>query len=121
MRLLADENVPRAIVDELRSRGHDLVWVRATSPGISDPEVLTLARAEARILLTFDKDFGELAFRQRLDVSPGVVLVRLLLPPEELARRVAEVLESRDDWSGQFSVVEQERVRMVTPVSRSDR
>lgn len=116
MRLLADENVPRAVVDELRRWGHDLDWIRTASPGISDPEVLERARVEDRIVLTFDKDFGELAFRQRLPCGCGVILLRLVLPPDELATRIADVLASRDDWPGHFSVVEAERIRMVVLV-----
>lgn len=39
-----------------------IVWIRTDSPGISDPDMLSHVQAENRILLTFDKDFGELAF-----------------------------------------------------------
>jgi predicted nuclease of predicted toxin-antitoxin system len=63
MRILADENFPGDAVTALREQGHDVLWIRTDAPGISDHEVLTHAQAEARILITFDKDFGELAFR----------------------------------------------------------
>ena len=63
MRFLADENFPGLAVSELRKRGHDVSWVLTDSPGISDQEVLGRAKDENRILLTFDKDFGELVFR----------------------------------------------------------
>jgi hypothetical protein len=51
--------VPR--VAALRAEGHDVVWVRVVSPGMRDPDVLAWAIREGRVLLTFDKDFGELA------------------------------------------------------------
>jgi predicted nuclease of predicted toxin-antitoxin system len=57
-RLLANENFPGAAVEALRSRGHDVAWVRTDAPGSSDREVLHRAVSEARILITFDKDFG---------------------------------------------------------------
>ena len=61
MHLLADENFPRLVVQELRSRGHDVVWVSEERSGISDSEVLTFATTNERLLITFDKeDFGKL-------------------------------------------------------------
>ena len=59
MRLCANENVPGDCVDALRRREHGVRWVRETSPGSSDDQVLSLAQNEQRLLLTFDKDFGE--------------------------------------------------------------
>ena len=61
MRFLANENFPGAAVAMLQSTGHDVVWLRTAAPGASDPEVLAWAARDARTLLTFDKDFGELA------------------------------------------------------------
>ena len=61
MRLLANENVPKSAVDALRSHGHDVAWVRTDRPGATDVDVLSKAVLETRVLLTFDKDFGELA------------------------------------------------------------
>lgn len=72
MRFLANEKFPLDAVEVLRQNGHDVVWIRVESPGISDPEVLSRAQAENRILLTFDKDFGELAFRSKLPPSASV-------------------------------------------------
>jgi predicted nuclease of predicted toxin-antitoxin system len=61
MRFLANENFPGTAVKALEMAGNDIVWVRAAAPGCSDQEVLAWAAREERILLTFDKDFGELA------------------------------------------------------------
>jgi uncharacterized protein (DUF433 family) len=61
MRFLANENFPGAAVQLLQSAGHDILWVRTAAPGTSDPDVLAWAARESRILLTFDKDSGELA------------------------------------------------------------
>jgi predicted nuclease of predicted toxin-antitoxin system len=61
MRLLADENFPSAGVEALNAAGADIVSVRSAAPGLSDSEVLAWAVREQRVLLTFDKDFGELA------------------------------------------------------------
>lgn len=63
MDLLINENVPAAVLAALRGRGHDATWIRTTAPGSSDIEVLEIAQKENRNHLTFDKDFGELAFQ----------------------------------------------------------
>jgi hypothetical protein len=63
MRLLADENFPGDAVAQLKAAGHDVVWVRTAAPGITDSEIVAWAAREERIILTFDKDFGELAWR----------------------------------------------------------
>src|ERR1700746_1508904 len=80
MRFLQDENIPGDAVPELETAGHDIVWVRTVAPGSKDEDVLALAVREERIILTFDKDFGELAWRTGLPVSTGIVLFRLPMP-----------------------------------------
>ena len=113
MRFLANENFPGAAVAALRAHGHDIVWVRTSAPGISDPDVLAWAARENRILLTFDKDFGELATGSALPPACGVVLLRIPMPtPGEVGQRLAELIVRRDDWAGHFSVIEPGRVRM---------
>jgi len=119
MRILANENFPEDAVVALRRAGHDVVWIRTDAPGIVDADVLRRAQAEDRLLVTFDKDFGELAFRAGLPASSGVVLFRISVPSSDHVARVAlSVLESRDDWAGHFSVVEDRRIRM-TPLAHS--
>ncbi len=113
MRFLADENFPGDAVTALRSAGHDVVWVSTVASGVSDVNVLAMAEDARRILLTFDKDFGELAWRAGRPALCGVLLFRLPLSPAisigaALAARIAE----RDDWAGHFSVIEPGRVRM---------
>jgi predicted nuclease of predicted toxin-antitoxin system len=116
MRILANENFPGDAVSALRERGHDVAWVRSDAPGSSDVEVLEHAQAEGRILVTLDKDFGELAFRSGLPASSGVVLFRISVPsPSYVARVAVAALESRTDWAGNFAVVEDDRIR-ITPL-----
>ena len=63
MRFLANENFPGDAVTALKSAKHDIVWVRTAAAGSKDEDVLAWAERESRVLLTFDKDFGELAWR----------------------------------------------------------
>ena len=113
MRFLANENFPRAAVEGLRAAGHDVAWIRTEAPGATDEQVLARSRDEGRVLITFDKDFGELVLRRGLSASQGVVLLRLpLAGPEELVARAVAALTARGDWAGHFSVIEGDRVRM---------
>jgi predicted nuclease of predicted toxin-antitoxin system len=117
MRFLADENFPAAAVAELSRLGHDVAWVRTTMPGASDADVLAIAMAEERVLLTFDKDFGELARAAALPPACGVVLVRIPMPRLAEVSSVAALISARSDWAGRFSVIEPGRVRM-RPLAR---
>src|SRR5689334_10873921 len=80
MRFLANENMPGDAVTALAAAGHDIVWVRTASPGSEDKDILAWAVREDRVLLTFDQDFGELAWRAGLPASCGIVLFRIPMP-----------------------------------------
>jgi hypothetical protein len=81
--------------------------------GSTDPAVLARAQAELRIVLTQDKDFGELAYRVGLPAACGVVLFRLSGDdPDADGRRMVAAIESRTDWSGAFAVVTARRIRI---------
>ncbi len=113
MRLLANENFPGHAVTALRQRGHDVLWVRTDAPGLKDDAVLLRAQAEGRVLVTFDKDFGELAYHRGLPAPCGIVLFRITVPtPESAARKIVTALESRESWAGCFAVVEDARIRL---------
>lgn len=113
MRFLANENMPGDAVHELRAAGFDTIWVRLDAPGMADTDVLAWAMREGRVLLTFDKDFGELAFASGLPAECGVILFRLPMPQSRAAGALlARLVSSRTDWAGHFSVIEPGRVRM---------
>lgn len=114
MRMLANENFPGDAVAVLRQRGHDVAWVRTDSPGASDVEVLKRAQSEKRIIITFDKDFGELAFRWKLPAHSGIILFRISMPSSNHVTNVTvAAIESRADWQGHFAVVEDQRIRLT--------
>jgi predicted nuclease of predicted toxin-antitoxin system len=119
VRILANENFPGEAVTVLRERGHDVVWVRTDAPGSSDQEVLEQAQAQGRLVITFDKDFGEMAFRWGLPASSGIILFRISTSsPAYVARIAVAVLEARTDWAGHFGVVEEDRIRMTPMPTR---
>ena len=81
--------------------------------GASDAALLDRAGREGRLLVTHDKDFGELAFRSRLRAASGVILLRLgRRDPDADGRRLLKVIEEREDWQGHFAVVTDDQVRL---------
>ena len=113
MRFLADENFPGPAVHALRAAHFDVGWVAEDERAIDDEAVLARSIRESRVLLTFDKDFGELAFRRRMPAHSGVVLFRL--PDQSLdavVRIVLQAISSNHPWQGSFAVVTDGRIRI---------
>ena len=106
MNFVGDESVDRQIIDRLRQDGHLVWYIAEMDPGISDDTVLDLANQKSALLLTADKDFGELVFRQRR-VASGVILIRLAgISSEHKAEMVASAInEHLEELSGSFSVL----------------
>jgi predicted nuclease of predicted toxin-antitoxin system len=123
MRIIANENIMATVVSELRGRGHDVLSVKESMTSAKDEIILAKAQAEDRLVLTHDKDFGELAFRFGLPSTSGVLLIRLSGSGRQIdIEQVLKVIESRADWTGHFSVVSRGRVRMrPLPNSRAQR
>ena len=113
MNLVADESVDRQIVERLRQDGHDVTYVAEMEPGISDEIVLQTANAQEAIMLTADKDFGELTYRQRL-IHHGIVLVRLAaLSNQTKAELVAQALRERaPQFINAFTVISLGMIRV---------
>jgi Domain of unknown function (DUF5615) len=77
LRLLADENVPAPSITALRAAGHDVVSVAEVAAGSPDDAVLALAIADGRLIVTLDRDFGELLFRRGAGAGvSGVIYFR---------------------------------------------
>ena len=113
MRLLADENVPVPSIRLLRAAGFDVESVREIAAGSPDPDVLAHAREHGQVLVTFDRDFGELVYRRGSKVPAGIVYLRLNpADPEEGGRVLLELLRMEEvRLEGRFTVVDRDRVR----------
>ena len=123
MRLVCDEGVDRQIVARLRGDGHELIYIAELSPRASDDAVIQEAHVRSAVLVTSDRDFGELVYRRRL-LSSGVVLLRLAgVAPERKAEIVSAVVrEHTSILPGGFTVVSagQVRRRPLPPTRLSD-
>lgn len=113
MNLLADESVDRQIVERLRQDGHCVVYIAEMAPGVPDDVVLERANQQNAVLLTSDKDFGELVYRQGR-IHAGVVLLRLAgLSQEAKASLVSVVLREREPKiQDSFAVVSPGTIRI---------
>jgi predicted nuclease of predicted toxin-antitoxin system len=113
MKFLADENMDVAIVDRLRQEGHQVWYVVEMEPGIADNEVLALANLEGAILITADKDFGELVFRLRY-LTTGIILIRLAgLSTSAKSDIVAMIIQEHEsELLSKFVVVSPTSVRI---------
>jgi predicted nuclease of predicted toxin-antitoxin system len=123
MRLLVNENVSATVIQALRQRGHDVLSAKESMRGESDSAVLLQARQEGRLVVTHDKDFGELAFRNCLPAECGILLFRLGgADPDSDNRRMLEVIQGRQDWAGHFAVVTDDQIRIrLLPPAKSGR
>jgi predicted nuclease of predicted toxin-antitoxin system len=113
MNFVADESIDFPIVRELRNAGHTVWAILEMSPGIDDDVVLDLANGYRALLLTADKDFGELVYRMRR-VHQGVVLVRLPgVAPKDKATLVKEVVQGQAaELPHAFTVIARTSVRI---------
>ncbi len=111
MKFLADANIPRRLVDRLRATGHEIFWAyEDAAPGTSDEDLIGRAAAEDRVILTWDKDFGELVFSHGHRV--GVILIRMRnVSLKVLVDTVVDLVQSSDELQHLFVVIESGRVR----------
>ncbi len=112
MRLLINENIPLASVSALREAGHDVLSITERSPGIPDESVMAIAHDEKRVVVTFDRDYGELLFRRRLPLPGGVLYLRFLpVSPLEPAEYLARLAAVGIELEGKFTTADREQVR----------
>ena len=111
-RILADECVHLAVAEALQAAGFNVLLVKDVYPGCNDDEVLFLASEQKRILLTRDKDFGELTIRFRKKV-PGIIRYSLSgMPIDRQAEYIIKALKKAPaPLTGHITTVESERVR----------
>jgi predicted nuclease of predicted toxin-antitoxin system len=117
MKFLLDENVDARLKTHLTEQGDDMTRVGSDYPrGLPDPDVLSTAQAEGRVLITNDRDFGELVFRPR-QAHQGVILLRLgaYAPLATKTQRIDDVPARYGDRLDHFIVVTRRTIRVRRP------
>lgn len=113
IKLLADENIPIKTVNALRRKGINIISVTEFSPGSSDRKVLNIANRKERIVVTFDKDFGELIFKEKLK-SKGLILLRYIpRSPQQLAKRIEHLLTTEIPIENHILIVKEDNIRVI--------
>jgi len=112
-KLLVDVGVGKAVEGWLRGAGHDVLAVRDINPRMPDADILALAVREQRLLITMDKDFGELVYRSG-QPHAGILLLRLegARSGEKVAIIQQIFSQYADQLPGHFSVYQHRRLRI---------
>ncbi len=109
-----DECIPKKTKDILKENGVELVSISGVSPGVSDELVIEYANQVKGIIVTFDKDFGALIFKERRLVI-GLMLLRLTpSSPEYIAKRIMHTISQVYSLKGKLVVVEENRIRVTS-------
>jgi len=113
VKVVADEGVDRPIVARLRQDGHEVDYIAEMDSGIDDDRVLSHANQRHALLITADKDFGELVFMQG-KLNTGIVLLRLAgVPPTQKAKIVSEAVAAHgSEMRAAFSVITDKMLRI---------
>jgi len=113
MNFLANEKFPLDSIKLLRNASHNVASMIEDTPGAKDKDVLKRAHTENRIILTFDRDYGELIYKYKLFTPDGLVYFRFdPSTPEEPAKILLDIIKTKDKTlSGKFTVIERRRIR----------
>lgn len=113
MNFLADESCARPVIRALRDAGHNVLAIAEVAPGSTDDQVLERAVHEQRVLITEDRDFGELVYA-RARLSAGVILLRF--QSRARSAKAATVIDAVTRLGTRlrnaFAVIEPGRVRI---------
>ena len=111
-KFLVDESCPRAVVLALREAGHDAIYAAETNRRASDPDLVALADAEDRVIVTEDFDFGELLIRRQLKARGAIILYMPKSSPQQRAARLMIAISLAGvAFSDFLTIVSADRVR----------
>ena len=113
MKLLANENFPYKSIYYLKEKGYDVLSIGMDNPSILDSEIMKIAINEERIIMTFDRDYGELIFRHNYKFEQEVIYLRLdKYQPHEPGLIIEEIITNKEiDLTGTLTVVDKNGIR----------
>jgi predicted nuclease of predicted toxin-antitoxin system len=112
MKLLANENIPLSSSQYLAEKGYDIVHIGIIDPSITDEEVMKLAIEQKRVIITFDRDYSILVFKDGYR-PPGVIYLRLQeYVPAYPGEFIHHLIDSGEyEFEGQFTVAKENNIR----------
>lgn len=112
IKLLANENIPKSTIILLRQNGIDITAIAEGYSGISDVQVLQMAEEQERIIVTFDRDYGELIFQKKLHFTIGLIYLRFIpQKPSEPAEILMNIFKREFTFKNKFSVIDRDKIR----------
>ena len=109
--IVADESVDFRIISQLREVGFSIYAIVEQQPSITDEQVLTIAYDNGALLITEDKDFGELVFRLQLP-HRGILLIRIDQRMQGIQSVIHAITQYYSELLGKFSVVTDKKLRI---------
>lgn len=112
---LADENIPFYVVKQLRKEGFKIISVVEEFAGSSDEKILEISSRKKWVIITFDKDFGDLIYKEKSDKPAGIILLRVAPKSPAFILQVLKwlLLEKKLSFEGNFVVVNKDKVRTI--------
>ena len=114
MKFLADANIESKVVQFLRNSGYDVKWVLEDNPFLSDEDILEISYKEKRILITNDKDFGELVYKDYRNTF-SIILLRVEQNDVMVKIKIVEnpITKHKDKIENKFSVANKNKIRFI--------
>ena len=112
---LADENIPLYVVKQLRKEGYKVISVTEEFAGSSDEKILELSSRNKWVIITFDKDFGELIYKQKSNKPYGIILMRVTPKSPEYILQLLKwlLLQTNISFEVNFVVLNKDKVRVI--------
>lgn len=113
MTFFADEGLDAPMVELLRNEGYTVIYAAEEMKGASDSEILERANEENAVLITKDKDFGELIIRQKM-YSQGVILIRVekLNSLSNCLLLLRLINKHSTELRRSFTIIEEDKIRI---------
>ena len=119
MKFILDENLSKKLALFLLQLGHSVLRIKKINPGINDSRVLELALSKDLILITADKDFGELVFKEKL-AHCGVILLRLQdETPDNTIRAMQKLVPQFNEIKNHFVVVAEKEGQFQVRINKT--
>ncbi len=112
---LADENIPLYVVKQLQKEGYKVISVTEEFAGSSDEKILELSSRNKWVIITFDKDFGELIYKQKSNKPYGIILMRVTPKSPEYILQLLKwlLLQTNISFEVNFVVLNKDKVRVI--------
>jgi predicted nuclease of predicted toxin-antitoxin system len=114
MRFLIDECMGRKVYDLIKQNNHDVVLIEGNNSGVSDNLILQKAVSENRVIITCDKDFGDMIFRDKKQHT-GIILLRLQNEKIQNKINVINILLKNysENIKNNFIIISEKKIRII--------